>query len=137
MTSWKRQTLFTALSLSILGSGCASTEKDSEKTGLAPYFSGGSGLYEEFRKPWPRRKMVVRKEILNTELIGAREVLRLYDFTGDGRVDMIEKLDEKGQVILTAFDFDLDGKPDWVGSIKASPPSLKAKAASATDSGSL
>ena len=105
---------------SILAPACSTTEKDSQK-------SIGSGIkvddylkeyWQKERPPWPSRVTVWEKYVEDNELIGAERAYELWDFNGDGRVDMVQKLNSFGQPVENAYDFDLDGSIDATAQVK-------------------
>ncbi len=103
------------LILSSLACACTTTEKGESSEILTETGSLAEVSYwQSQRTPWPTEATVWQKTFSNSTLIGMDRMYKLWDFNGDGRVDMAQRISLDGKVIGIAYDFDLDGEIDTV-----------------------
>ena len=95
--------------------GCSSEEKPKVEEVVVPqktHYTLRMGKPILHRAPLPDLTEIFVDWHYNTGKIDKVLGFRGWDVSGDGRIDMLEILDEKGEVIQTAFDFDSDGVVD-------------------------
>ena len=71
-----------------------------------------------FSMPLPDLTKVYREKYKGEKLLSQSLAYRVWDFNKDGRYDLVEVINEKGDVKLRAFDLDFDGKVDEVEHFK-------------------
>ena len=110
--------IYCSLTLSILAAGCWTTEKegiesvvdDEDMPALDYQLKYGPWVIEG--KPWPDSKAIWLNGVADGELVTSRKIFEAFDMNGDGRVDMVHRLSKTGEIIESAYDFDLDGDID-------------------------
>ena len=116
--------ILTPLILSILVVGCATTQKepdtsDSKETAvnegeLNSVYVVVQGKWEQGYPPMANKLPFYYQEWQEGEVKSVSEGYVGWDFNGDGRIDMVQSLNSQGKAIETAFDFDLDGRVDYI-----------------------
>lgn len=91
--------------------GCQTTKKASEEAEKIQFVIE-KGAIEPNTGAIPQYIPVYVKTMKGQEVVDKKLGYRGWDFNKDGRIDMLEILDDKGLVSTTAFDFDLDGTVD-------------------------
>ena len=67
-----------------------------------------------FSMPLPDLTRVYRESYQGDKLVNQSLAYRVWDFNKDGRYDLVEVLNSKGEIELRAYDLDFDGIVDEV-----------------------
>lgn len=94
--------------------GCMHWIKGKDEDEQLPYevFKVSDPIH--FSMPLPDLTKVFREKYQGDKLLSQNLAYRVWDFNKDGRYDLVEVLDDKGQPKLRAYDFDFDGTVDEV-----------------------
>ncbi len=90
--------------LSILAGSCATTEKTAEPP-KPTHFVLESAPIIVATKPYPNQHPIYVKIYAGDELLERRLAYRGWDMDHDGLIDMIEYLNEKGEVVRKSYKF--------------------------------
>lgn len=66
--------------------------------------------------PWPSKSDIWAKSLDDADLIAMSKEYEAWDFNSDGRPDLVHRFNDRGHLVETAFDFDLDGDVDVIRS---------------------
>lgn len=100
----------------LVGIGCSSSPKSnlSDPKVTVTETSVLVGKPNLYRDPLPVRVPLAIREDLSDGSSSTDDRFRGWDVNRDGRVDVVEKFDERGNLQSAAYDFDYDGKVDMV-----------------------
>jgi hypothetical protein len=131
--------LVAALVISTLSS-CSGAPKAKEPVEAAGHSSESSGPKKkttytlkqgdtvQLNAPLPARTGIELRMDQDGERQAAQESFRGWDFDRDGRYDMLEVLDLKGETVSSAYDFNGDGVIDLVQKARENEASVKREA---------
>ncbi|NRA43716.1 MAG: hypothetical protein HRU09_02040 [Oligoflexales bacterium] len=94
--------------------GCLHWFDGDEQDDEVPYELIKVGDPVSFSMPLPDLTKVYREKYKGDKLLSQSLAYRVWDFNKDGRYDLVEVINEKGDVELRAYDLDFDGKVDEV-----------------------
>ena len=105
--------LFTSL---VLG-GCASTESPKPKN-IETHFILKKAKMKDYPAPLPKYIPIMVDRYQGEASLNKVLRYRGWDFNRDKGFDLLEVLDEKAQVQVRVYDFDFDGKIDYIRRFK-------------------
>ncbi len=79
------------------------------------------GVPQQLPRPLPVQYPVTLEQTMTNGSVKVDRGFRGWDVNRDGRLDILDVLDEHGQTLTSAFDFDFDGKVDMVRSRQETP----------------
>lgn len=119
-------TSFGSIAMLLFAGSCATTNQTVKETPtkvVRTYYIFREQPTVKFRSPLPSLQIASREWHYSDGRLELVPGFRLWDFNGDGSPDFVEKLNENGDVDLTAADYNFDGQADVVHNADQ-PPSL-------------
>lgn len=99
------------ISISTLPLACVTTEKTPEAPQKTHYVLEPAP-WEKAADPIPDLLPIYVRVYAGDQLLERRLAYRAWDFNKDGNADLMEYLDQKGQVIRRVYDLNRDGRVD-------------------------